>query len=99
MSFAVLGLTSCRECGRSLRDNEYGICNDCESRIREKEEALEKVLNDKKDKILSIFYKMDKYEQKALEEFIHKLGKEYKKQETLKQIEKLKKTLGDIDNE
>ena len=30
MSFAVLGLTSCRKCGRSLRDNEYGICNDCE---------------------------------------------------------------------
>lgn len=42
---------------------------------------------------------MDKYEQKALEEFIHKLGKEYKKQDTLKQIEKLKKNLGDIDNE
>lgn len=50
MSFAVLGLTSCRKCGRSLRDNEYGICNDCESRIREKEEALEKVLNEKKIK-------------------------------------------------
>ena len=93
MSFAVLGLTSCRKCGRSLRDNEYGICNDCERKKKEKEKAIEKVLNDKKDKILSIFYNMDKYEQKALQEFIHQIGKEYKKKATLEKIEKLQKEL------
>lgn len=104
MSFAVMGMTHCRKCGSPLSDNEWGICNSCEKEVEEERKKseieernrikkLERKEQAEKDKILSIFYNMNEYEMKALEEFIHKIGKEYKKKATLEQIEKLKQEL------
>lgn len=104
MSFAVMGMTHCRKCGSPLSDNEWGICNSCEKEVEEERKKseieernrikkLERKEQAEKDKILSIFYNMNEYEMKALEEFIHQIGKEYKKKATLEKIEKLKKEL------
>lgn len=80
MSLAYPGVTHCLICGCPLKENEYSICEKCEE-------------NNNKEKVLNIFNNMDEYEQKALEEFIHKIGKEYKKKETEKQIENLQNEL------
>lgn len=32
MGLAYSGVTHCRECGRSLSNNEYVICNSCEEK-------------------------------------------------------------------
>ena len=104
MGFAVMGMTHCGKCGSPLSDNEYGMCTRCEKEVEEERKKseieeknrikkLERKEQAEKDKILSIFYNMNEYEMKALEEFIHKIGKEYKKKTTLEQIEKLKQEL------
>ena len=80
MSLAYPGLTHCSICGSRLKDYEYSICEKCEE-------------NNNKEKVLNIFNNMDEYEQKALEEFIHKIGKEYKKKEIEKQIKNLQNEL------
>lgn len=82
MSLAYPGVTHCLICGCPLKENEYSICEKCEEKDKKE-----------KEKVLNIFYNMDKYEQKALEEFIHKIGKEYKKKEIEKQIENLQNEL------
>ena len=83
-----IGLTHCRKCFHPLKDNEFGICNDCKMKENQKE-------NEKKEEILSIFYNMNDYERKALQEFISKIGKEYKIKSIKKNIEKLQKQLKD----
>lgn len=80
MSLAYPGVTHCLICGCPLKENEYSICEKCEE-------------NNNKEKVLNIFNNMDEYEQKALEEFIHKIGKEYKKKEIEKQIKNLQNEL------
>lgn len=86
MGLAYHGMTHCVECGTTLSRNEYYICNMCK---REEEETRIKA----RERILNILTDMNDYEIKALEEFIHKIGKEYKNKEIKKEIEKLKKSL------
>lgn len=93
MGLALIGVTHCRECHRPLKWNEAGICEQCENKLIEEYENMQKKEQEEKEKVLEIFYNMNKYEQKALEEFIHKLGKEYKGKETEKEIERLQKEL------
>lgn len=97
------GLTVCFECGNRLEKDEIGLCKYCREKklIRkeiEKENQKQKELENQreKEKKLEIFYNMNEYEQKALEEFIRRIGKEYRKKEAEKEIERLKKELGDI---
>lgn len=66
------------------KETEY--CPMCE---RKKEEPRIKA----RERILNILADMNDYEIKALEEFIHKIGKEYKNKEIKKEIEKLKESL------
>ena len=75
-----------------LNDDEFVICNKCKE--KEKQEKQKK-----QERILKIFYSMNEYEQKALEEFIHKIGKEYKREVTKKKIEQLQKELEKENNE
>ena len=35
MGVAYSGVTHCRECGRSLSNNEYVICNSCEEKRKQ----------------------------------------------------------------
>ena len=35
MGVAFSEVTHCRECGRSLSNNEYGICNSCEEKRKQ----------------------------------------------------------------
>ena len=95
MGMALRGVTHCRECYSPLNDNEYGICKECENKEKQRIEKQKQREQEEKEKMLGIFYNMNEYEQKALEEFIHKLGKEYKRKETEKEIERLKKELED----
>lgn len=85
MFMKIIGVTNCRKCLRPLDYDENEICTECKN-LQEKEQK-------EKEKILSIFYNMNQYEQKALEEFIHKIGKDYKREETEKEIERLQKEL------
>lgn len=64
-----------------------------ESELYKKVTNLVSIDEYRKEKILNILYSMNIYEMKALEEFIHQIGKEYKKKATLEKIEKLKKEL------
>lgn len=89
------GLTVCFECGNRLEKDEIGLCKYCrEKKLIRKE--IEKENQREKEKKLEIFYNMNEYEQKALEEFIRRIGKEYRKKEAEKEIERLKKELGDV---
>lgn len=92
------GLTVCFECGGRLEKDEIGLCKYCrEKKLIRKEIEKEKELeNQREKKKLEIFYNMNEYEKKALEEFIKRIGKEYRKKEAEKEIEKLKKELGDM---
>lgn len=64
-----------------------------ESELYKKVTNLVSIDEYRKEKILNILYSMNIYEMEAFEEFIHQIGKEYKKKVTLKQIEKLKQEL------
>lgn len=39
----ALWITHCGECGALLKDNEFGRCENCEQKIKEIEENLEKI--------------------------------------------------------
>lgn len=93
MSMVFLRLTHCSECHKPLKSYEFGICEECENKEKQRIEKQRQKEQKEKEKILNIFYNMNEYEQKALEEFIHKIGKEYKRKETEKEIERLKKEL------
>lgn len=93
MGMAMRGITHCYECGTTLRDGEFHICDSCRQKEKEEQQKQQIQQNKKKEKILNILANMNDYEIKALEEFIHRIGKEYKKRETEKEIERLQKTL------
>lgn len=91
--FALTGVTHCRKCSKPLNYNEFGICKECEREEKERIEEEDKKENERKEKILSIFYNMNEYEQQALKEFIHKIGIEQKKKITMNKIKELEKEL------
>lgn len=106
MGFACFGVTHCERCLSPLKENEFGLCKECEKEIsteskekikdkkKEAQKAIEEKIKNREDN-LEIFYDMDEFEREALKEFIHKIGKEYKKQYKLKQIEILQKEIED----
>ena len=85
MGLAFPGITHCNECGTTLSFNETYICNMCKRKEERKIKSRERTLN--------ILENMSDYEIKALEKFIHKIGKEYKNKEIKKEIKKLEESL------
>lgn len=49
MSFAMTGITHCRECWAPLKEHEYGLCENCKE--KEKEEINKKKGKDMSKKI------------------------------------------------
>lgn len=64
MGLAFSGVTHCRECGRSLSNNEYVICNSCEEK-REQDKNITthhtRIKTEKLRELIHEHYKWNEY--------------------------------------
>ncbi|MBO5004899.1 MAG: hypothetical protein J6D03_06640 [Clostridia bacterium] len=86
MSFAYRGITHCDECGRTLRDNEFAICDMCRERAKEKNKQTVSV---NKDKLIKIYKGYELIQ--AIAEGKIKEGSEFKVHKTVGAIAILEK--------
>lgn len=54
MGLAYSGVTHCRECGSSLSNNEYGICNSCEEKRKQEKNITTHHITIKTEKFITI---------------------------------------------
>ena len=47
MSFAMTGITHCRECWTPLKEHEYGLCENCRKKEKEKNKKRGKKMSKK----------------------------------------------------
>lgn len=95
----IIGLTHCRNCMKSLKNYEYGLCTRCkEEENQKKNREIEKIKQEKQakiDEIINFFSKLNDCEKEGLEEIIKEKGKEVKQRKIKEEIEKLEKELED----
>ena len=64
MGLAFSGVTHCSECGRSLSNNEYGICNSCEEKRKQDKNITTHHVTIKTEKLRELIrehYKWNEY--------------------------------------
>lgn len=95
----AIGITHCRNCLKSLRENEFGLCTRCregENQRKNREiEKIKQVKQEKIDEIINFFSSLNVYEKEGLEELIKEKGKEVKQRKIKEEIETLEKELED----
>lgn len=64
MGLACRGVTHCRECGRSLSNDEYGICNSCKEKRKQDKNITTHHVTIKTEKLRELIrehYKWNEY--------------------------------------
>lgn len=66
MGLAYRGVTHCSECGRSLSNNEYGICNSCEEKREQDKNITTHHITIKKEKLRELIHEHYKWNEYTL---------------------------------
>lgn len=66
MGLALGGVTHCRECGRSLSNNEYVICNSCEEKREQDKNITTHHTTIKKEKLRELIHEHYKWNEYTL---------------------------------
>lgn len=66
MGLAFRGVTHCRECGRSLSNNEYVICNSCEEKREQDKNITTHHITIKKEKLRELIHEHYKWNEYTL---------------------------------
>lgn len=66
MGLALGGVTHCRECGRSLSNNEYVICNSCEEKREQDKNITTHHITIKKEKLRELIHEHYKWNEYTL---------------------------------
>ena len=66
MGLAFSGVTHCRECGRSLSNNEYVICNSCEEKRKQEKNITTHHVTIKTEKLRELIHEHYKWNEYTL---------------------------------
>lgn len=66
MGLAFSGVTHCRECGRSLSNNEYVICNSCEEKRKQDKNITTHHVTIKTEKLRELIHEHYKWNEYTL---------------------------------